>query len=72
VSGGGAWLGWVKPLYPNNAGPLFLFRPTLKWTFGYDEGKRTIFLWQCIGAALLTIFPGITYTCEVGHSQKLF
>lgn len=45
-------------------GPL-LCRPTLKWTFGYTESKRTVFLWQTIGAALFTFFPAITYTCQV-------
>lgn len=48
------------------AGLLYIIIPTwtLRWTFGYDKGRRSTFLWQVIGAAMVTLFPGITYTLE--------
>jgi hypothetical protein len=33
--------------------------------FGYHTGKPAVFLWQWIGAALLFLFPAITYTLQV-------
>ena len=56
-----------SPIFPST----LACRLTLTWTFGYDEGKRSAFLWQCIGAAMVTLFPGITYTCEVGRITRL-
>jgi hypothetical protein len=45
-------------------GYVIIPRPTLKWSLGYeDASKRAVFLWQWIGAAMLFLFPSITYTC---------
>lgn len=48
------------------AGLAYLFLPklTLDWTFGYHTGKPAAFVWQWIGAALLFLFPAITYTLQ--------
>lgn len=43
---------------------LILPRLSMKWVFGYHAGKRATFLWQWIGAAMLFLFPAMTYTCQ--------
>lgn len=48
------------------AGLAYIILPklTLKWVFGYHTGKPAAFLWQWVGAALLFLFPAITYTLQ--------
>jgi hypothetical protein len=36
----------------------------MDWVFGYHVGKPAVFLWQWIGAALLFLFPAVTYTLQ--------
>jgi hypothetical protein len=48
------------------AGLSYLILPklSLKWVFGvHHASKRSVFLWQWIGAGMLFLFPSITYTC---------